>query len=1208
MPPTDGADSGTSSLDRAALVTGVRKQVRALEADLRERSDDVDRYRDRLRGTYEAARTTGRTAATYGAWRDERITQTAVAWVLGTVFVRFCEDNGLIDRVFIAGPGRRLAEAVERQDAYRAEHPGANDLDWLAEAFTCLARSHVALARVFDREHNPVWDLSPSPQAAAELIEFWRGQWGKDGSLQYDFTDPELDTDFFGDLYQDVSETSRKSYALVRTPEFIVDLVLGLSVDPAIAEFGPPGFRGIDPACGSGTFTLGLFERLLAAWRAAEPATSDHTLIRRTLDSVHGCDVNPFAVSVTRFRLLMTAVRASGHRALSELPGHVINVAVGDALLDGRGAPGGPSLSFLGAWESESEGMVEDVDYFSESCDLLGRNSYHVVISEPPFVLERDKAKDAAYREAYEVGSGMSPLSVFFVERMFQLAVRKADGTSAGYVGQYTSSSFTTREFGEKLIEEFLPRVTLTHVIDTSGVYAPGHGTPTLILVGRNDPTMRDTPVRSVLGVRGEPKQPTDPAEGIVWKAVLDQIDRPGSTSEWVSVQDEPRERFSRFPWTLAGGGAADLMDVLSRAPRQLADVLAASVRIVADPGQREVFALGRPWFARHPDSAGLGLGMVTGETVRDWRAEVSTEMLAPYHRDDAPRLLDLRTSWGRHLWTMRGTLRAAPGAREPFRTGPWWTWRRWTPGVNRGLVITFAAMATHNHFAVASGKRAYNRTAPVLRLSPATGEDENIALLGVLNSSTVCFWLKQTGSATGLDGLGSSSPGEEWARTYRYATKSLARLPLPTSVPLARARKLHALAERLDTHEPSAVCSQEQPPARKTLDKARAASEETHHQMIALQEELDWEVYGAYGLLSDDEQARLTTTLDVPPPLLLLGERAFEIVLARRIATGEASDSWFVRHGATPITEIPQHWPAAYKEVVRARIDAIESHRAIAVIERPEHKRRWLSEPWDRREGEALRTWLLDRCEDPRLWFAHRNGAKHPRPRTIDQLARDLGTDAAVRSVAALYAADHLGKRDATLRDVLAAIVAHEHVPYASALTYRESGLRKRAQWEQVWQLQRNEDMTGEALGIPVPPKFTAVDFQRTSYWSLRGSLDIPRERFVSYPDAVAEEDDLLIGWSGWSDRDRVLVLLDLVGVLRQQSHPSVHRIVPLLAEIQELIPWVRQWKDPAGLDADLDHAETYQRELDDLRTAFGLSTHDLASWRPRKAAPRGK
>lgn len=1214
MSPTGGADTGTSSLDRAALVTGARKQVGALEVDLLERSDDVDRYRDRLRAAYEHARASGRTAATYGAWRDERINQAAVAWVLGTVFVRFGEDNGLIDRPFIAGPGRRLTEAQELQAAHHAENPGTNDQDWLLEAFTHMARSHVAMARIFDRARNPLWELWPSPQAAAELTAFWRRR-GEDGSLRIDFTDAELDTDFLGDLYQEISQTSRQPYALIRTPDFIVQFLLDITVDPAVAEFGPRGFRGIDPACGSGTFPVGIFARLLDAWRAAEPGTPDDELVRRTLDSVHGCDVNPFAVSITRFRLLMAAARASGRRTLSDLPKHVINVAVGDALLDGRGAPGGPSLLLFPEEKDDSAGAVEDVDEFTEGCDLLGRDSYHVVISEPPFAVERDKVKSAAYRQAYEVASGMFPLSVPFAERMFQLAVRKAGRTPGGYVGQYTSSSFTRREFGEKLIGEFFPRVTLTHVIDTSGVYAPGHGTPTLILVGRNDPAARGTRVRSVLGVRGEPTQPRHPARGLVWTSILDQIDRPGSTSEWVSVRDEPQQRFFRFPWMLTGGGDADLMDLLSQAPRRLADLVAGQVGVASEPGQRDVFALGRAWFLRHPDSARLARGMVTGETVGDWRAGASADVLAPYGEDDTPLPLDLSSSWGRHLWTMRQLLRAAPGARESSRIGggPWWAWRHWLRGAHRGLVITFASVATHNRFALERGGRVPSRTAPVLRLSPAVDEEESLALLGVLNSSTVGFWLKQSGSAMGADGQGASPPGEGWARACRFTPASLSRLPLPTGGPLVRARELHASARRLDTHEPAAMCSAQRPPARSALDVARAIHEETRSRMIALQEELDWEVYGAYGLLSDDEPAHLTTPSDVRLPLLRLGERAFEIVLARRVAAGEASDSWFVRHGTTPITEIPQHWPSAYKNVVRARIEAIESRHPIAVVERPEYKRRWVPEPWERREGQALRTWLLDRCEDERLWFEYRKGDRRPRPRTVDQLARDLGVDAAVRSAAVLYASRHLGKQDATFRDVLAAILADEHVPCVAALRYKESGLRKRAQWEQVWQLQRSEDRTGEAMGIPVPPKFSAADFRQASYWSLRGGLDIPRERFVSYPGAGADAgadanaDSLLIGWSGWSDADRVLVLLDLVNALQRQPQPRVDRIAPLLAGIQELIPWVRQWEALTEPGPDLVRAETYQRDLDDLRTDLGLSTHDLTSWRPRKATSKG-
>ncbi|MEU8476360.1 hypothetical protein AB0D06_15175 [Streptomyces hygroscopicus] len=169
----------------------------------------------------------------------------------------------------------------------------------------------------------------------------------------------------------------------------------------------------------------------------------------------------------------------------------------------------------------------------------------------------------------------------------------------------------------------------------------------------------------------------------------------------------------------------------------------------------------------------------------------------------------------------------------------------------------------------------------------------------------------------------------------------------------------------------------------------------------------------------------------------------------------------------------------------MQARIDAVESHPAITLVERPEYKRRWPSEPWEQREERALRAWLLDRCEDERLWFDPGNGPACPRPLTPGQLVQELGDDADLRSVAKLYATDHLGMRDASLGDVLAAVLATEHVPCVSALRYKESGLRKRAEWEQVWELQRSEDRTGEALGMPVPPKFRAIDFRRAAYWS---------------------------------------------------------------------------------------------------------------------------
>ena len=53
------------------------------------------------------------------------------------------------------------------------------------------------------------------------------------------------------------------------------------------------------------------------------------------------------------------------------------------------------------------------------------------------------------------------------------------------------------REFGAKLIEDFLAHQDLRLVADTSGAYIPGHGTPTVIIVGRNHEPSRPNRPRS---------------------------------------------------------------------------------------------------------------------------------------------------------------------------------------------------------------------------------------------------------------------------------------------------------------------------------------------------------------------------------------------------------------------------------------------------------------------------------------------------------------------------------------------------------------------------------------------------------------------------------------------------------------------------------------------------------------------------------------
>ena len=1203
---------------KAALLADLKPQVKTLEADLHKRAGEQE-FATPLRAEWEHAHQAERTAATYETWLDGEVTQAAVAWVLGTVFLRFCEDNGLIDVPYLAGPGERLAVASERQQEFFEHNPHQTDRDWIEAGFGDMSKASPVAAGLFDRTHNPMWRITPSHQAAKDLLAFWRKRGEAEGApVVHDFTDPGWDTRFLGDLYQDLSEYAKKTYALLQTPEFVEEFILDLTLDPAIDEFGlepdpprarpdlPRTLRVIDPACGSGHFLLGAFRRLNDHWEQHAPAMDPWDRITRILSGLHGADKNPFAVSIARFRLLLAVMKAGNVKRLAEAHDFPLNIAVADSLLHGRGAPG--KQGAFDGMEPVHTFRTEDVGDFIKLADILGVNSYHVVVGNPPYITVKDSTENRAYRDRYATCAGTYALSVPFAERFFNLARRAGgDRRGAGHVGQITANSFMKREFGKKLIENFFRlEVELSHVIDTSGAYIPGHGTPTVILIGRNLTPTGHT-VRAVLGVRGEPTQPENPAKGLVWQAIETQVGRPGD-GEWVSVADLPRERIVTHPLSLAGGGAGDLQESIEASQTPLGDKV-AEIGFGAVTREDSAYMIGSGPLRRAHIPNQQQRPIVEGEVIRDWGIGSPVMSLWPYDPSSLDASLDLHIEV--LLWPYKTLLRerVAYGKSQLEHGLAWFEYSMFFRNRYRSpLSITFAEVATNSHFALDRGGRVFKQTAPVIKLPEMASEDDHLALLGLLNSSTACFWLQQVSHSKGEGGgarvdAGYSAMGSEgWKNCFAFNGTRLQNLPLPAELPLEFGRALDGLAQRLGTVEPSAVCT-EVLPTQERLDEVRADHGRIRGEMIALQEELDWEVYRLYGLLSEQEAAGLRADPDDVPELRL-GERAFEIVLARRMAAGEVETQWFARHGSTPITEIPSHWPQAYQEIVQRRIEVIERRRDIALIERPECKRRWQYEPWEKKEQAALRAWLLDRCERRDLWFAPSDtGGEEPRPMTVNRLADRLRGDSDFVSVARLYAGP-----DADLAEVIADITDAEHVPYLAALRYKDTGLRKRQQWEDTWRKQREEDATGQRLNIPVPPKYTSADFRKGSYWSNRGKLDVPKERFISYPLASPDGDgSLLLGWAGWDHREQAHALMTIIEDRTSRDGWGRDRLIPLIAGLAEVMPWVRQWYGEVDPAFGMSPADAYAAYLEDQQRRCGATDGDLAAWQPQSSG-RGR
>jgi hypothetical protein len=141
-----------------------------------------------------------------------------------------------------------------------------------------------------------------------------------------------------------------------------------------------------------------------------------------------------------------------------------------------------------------------------------------------------------------------------------------------------------------------------------------------------------------------------------------------------------------------------------------------------------------------------------------------------------------------------------------------------------------------------------------------------------------------------------------------------------------------------------------------------------------------------------------------------------------------------------------------------------------------------------------------------------------------------------------------------------------------------------------------------------PVPPKYIGADFLKTDFWRLRGKLDVPKERWISYPHCETESDpSLVVGWAGWNHLQQATALIAYYDA-RKRDGWDANRLTPLLAGLDQLLPWIHQWHP----DVDPEFGETAGQSYETLLKAdaheLGLTLEQIRAWEPVKKGGRRK
>lgn len=1152
-----GQPEATAPLDGAALLAAAQPVLARLRDDLLERAEGSPGVTRALKARHAEEKKQQRTADGFAVWQRNLVTQVAASWLLSCVFVRTLEDRGLLDRNRLAGPG-----ALDSQRLFFELAPSLTERDYLLTVFRELSRFPAAEG-LFSPKDSLVWKLAPSAEAAKELLRLFRTPNAEEPAFRFG----QASTRFLGDLYQDLDEDVRKRFALLQTPDFVEEFILDRTLERAIERFGLDDTDLIDPTCGSGHFLLGAFDRLFEHRLRAEPGIDARVAAERALDAVYGADINPYAVAIARFRLTLAYLEKAGFKRLADAPALPLHLVVADSLLHNPQHAQGKFEHVEGQSAAQWSGQEFALEDEAAAWDVLHRQ-YAAVVGNPPYITPKDRARRALYRDLYVAASMQYSLAAPFCERFFQLA------RSGGLVGQITANSFMKREFGKKLIEDVLPGLNVDLILNTSGAYIPGHGTPTVLIFGTNEqPQAADVLV--ALAKRGEPSTPEVPADGAVWSSIAGHWADQGFENDFISVASVARDTLATHPWTLAGGGATELKALLEdRAQVRLGELVVAIGR-VAHTGNDEAYVAAVEALRRQGLSEGQFAAFVEGEVIRDWALAEPTGVVFPYAEDltvcdEKPD--DRRFRW---LWPYRTMLWER---REPQGTHreiglTWHEFSRFHPERFTGPGIAFAFVATHNHFVLDRGGKVFNRSAPIIKLPETATEDDHLALIAYLNSSTACFWMKQVfyPKATTTGDI-STEKGKPEANRYEFAGTGMLPLPIPKQDSSKRARLvgLARQAGRLATERESlsarAVVERiAEGAAPATVSEMEQRRDDLQRQLVAVQEDIDWYVYFLFGL--------------APEPVL------------GAVTAVDEDGRPFIAEGTDVI---PTAW--------RDRAEELAEREALQVIERPVYKRLWSGRrgvfghgvmSFEEAVRQAAGDWLQERAESLL--------ADRAAPMSLGNLAAGLvGEEATARVLALITPGDARATVQGILRD-------GDAVPYLSPLVLTDPGLRKHKLWEAAWAAQRQED-AGQHVDISVPPKYATKDFRSQTYWRLRGKLNVPKERFISYPGCESDQDgEPVYGWAGWNHLQRAQALAALYHNRKEEEGWTKERLTPMLAGLLELIPWVKQWHNEPNDDfGGLRMGDYFDQFLDGQLREHSLTREDLERWHPIEANGR--
>ncbi len=567
----------------------------------------------------------------------------------------------------------------------------------------------------------------------------------------------------------------KKAGGVYYTPTYIVDYIVEQTLGKLLEGKTPQQVGGqtktgkpsktkqpltvLDPACGSGSFLIGAYQKLLdwyrdwyveddpkkhkqriyeaacGEWRLT---TAERKLI--LLSHIYGVDIDPQAVEVTKRSLLLKVLEGENQETLNRqlkifreraLPDLASNIKCGNSLI-GPDFYDGQQMSLF---DEDEMLRINAFDWQVEFAEIMKSGGFDAVIGNPPYVrMEMFKEIKQYLRTHFTCHAERTDLYVYFIEQEHALLA------SDGLFGMIVSNKFIRSKYGQPLRKHLESTATIERIVDLAGLPVfRGATVRTIVLItsrsrknGRRWVTYSPPPTKDELRqVETRTRPLSDVCDAITYKIRIGELRESG--------------------WRLNRPKFADLMDTLATKGTTLKDFMDGKICRGIVSGLTAAFVIGREQrneiISTNSEAEQIIRPFLQGRKIRRFEIERSDEFLIYTHHgidmDPYPTVIE-------HLRPFRSRLEKRATKQHWYELQqPQFAYAKFL----KNPKIVFPDIATGCRFAMDTGGHFGANTVYFLPTA-------NLSLLGVLNSRLAFFFFQQTCAA--LEG-----PGEAYLRFF---------------------------------------------------------------------------------------------------------------------------------------------------------------------------------------------------------------------------------------------------------------------------------------------------------------------------------------------------------------------------------------------------------------------------------------------------------